>query len=641
MDDKPLSAHISPLNAPLVARWADALKLEGSIYGMMDPSGRRALAAGTLQIFQHALTHGQLPAPQILRFVEPPPYREQSPVEFAHATLAVYGMLHGYFHAMEADEEERAALLTRLGLLFAEAVSGVLSARFNRQRKPSTLALDECARILQRGGEPHIVFGALSKRMATELDVSFCAIFGLSGFELEHLGSNLNREGPPPRLSLPEEALTALLEVEGLETLRQIDEPPFSWLQGQGYHEVKLWPLRVASEVVGFILIGDRRPLTPPQSLEARLRELTPLLAPHIQLQQTAAALRRAEATIDDLFDASPNMMCAVDRLGRVLRTNHRFRAEIGVKEGVGGMPFSWLVHPAWVQRFQRLWAQIVIGEVEGQFRVDLITAHSTRLPLSLEARWLKDEHHPPSTCMLALWNVSDQLAREEEDQRRIEDLTAFAHQIAHDLKAPLRTIASFTDLLLEDLPEGISEEVREHAERIEQATEKSAELIGGLLAFAQATESHEDHTPVSLRALLEDATIQLKAEIQAVDAEIHISHDDGPLLGQRVALSALLTNLISNALRYCDGPRPKVEIRVEATVEGWALLSVRDWGVGIAVEDQDKIFQLFKRARVDRPGTGVGLAIVERIAKAHGGAVSVYSELGVGSTFEVRLPTP
>ena len=370
------------------------------------------------------------------------------------------------------------------------------------------------------------------------------------------------------------------------------------------------------------------------------LNAVIPLIAAHLGYASQAGALVQADAAIDDLFDASPNMMCQLDRVGRIIRTNARFRAEMDMPGDVVGMPLIWLVHPAWAERFKALWNHLLTVDRVESARVDLFTAGSKRLALALEGHWIHEDGGARRTCMVGLWNVSEHLAQTKADKRRIDELTGFAHQVAHDLKAPLRTIGSFSGMLSDEAAVASSETLIELVKGIEDASEHAAELIEGLLRFAHSTDGNTRRI-VSLAELVATAEKTLVADFRASEGVVEVEHSEAELWGDPVALGTLLTNLVGNAVRYTEEQPPVVRVGIQAVEAGWAILYVQDKGVGIPPEEQEYVFRLFARGKTTTPGTGVGLAIVRRIARNHGGEVTVASAVGHGSTFSVRLPTP
>ena len=639
-----LLALVRADNEALLDRWSDALAGAGGIYVAMDADGRRELARGTVQLISGSLGGTEIPDRLAMRYVDPPVYRAQPLDEFVLAGMLVDRMLRDYLAENAASPAVAAAAMQRVDPVMAAAITRVV--RLRGARAGTERVLSEVTRRLSRGTDARAAFADAAERLANELGAELCLVCAVEPHAVALLAANRRAEAIGLRVdtTMPRDEVswlagedlggehhlrpgTTFAERAGLEAT----------LAAAGIESVHVRPLVAQARVVGALLVCDRAVRTLTTTHAQLLNQLVPLLAAHLGYARQLDATEAADAAVDDLFDASPNMLCALDELGRIRRTNRRFRDEIGVPDDVVGMPLSWLVHPAWLDRFTLLWARIERRERVAHARVDLVTAGFDRLPMAIEAHWLPEQ----PVCMVALWNISRQLKRQASDQRRIDDLTAFAHHIAHDLKAPLRTISGFTELLLDELPADASAQAREYADRVQGSVERSGRLIDGVLRFSQSTMLEGGSKAVPLATLLADVEQQLRADIAALGGEVVVVADECPLLGQPVALTALLSNLVSNALRYSTGDQRRVEVAVRTAEAGWASLTVRDYGVGIAPEDREAVFKLFTRRADDDVGTGVGLSIVRRIADSHGGSVDVESTVGEGSTFAVRLPTP
>lgn len=641
-----LLAQIHPDNAILVDRWAEALANAGGMYRAMGVEGRRALARGTIALLARALRDGAIDTAHARRFVDPPPYRNQPIDEFVLAGMLVDRMLRDFLYEQAAHPDIAALAVGQVDPLMADAIVKVVRLREERMGAGQLIA--DVGRLVSHGRHPRAALDAVAERVASELAADACLVWSLDEHDITLFGASqaADRLGIVSWQRVPRDDFPLLLAT--VEDGRHHDgllDPARCALEDAlhrtGFRRVVVWPLVTQRREVGALVLLRRQDQALEPRFEDHLQGVSPLVAAQLGYARQAGDLELADAAIGELFDASPAMMCTVDRLGRITRTNARFRREIGVPGDVVGMPLSWLVHPSWLERFTEVWDRICGQERVDQERVDLITAHSERLALSFHAHWLQDEVAPARTCMVAMTNVSKHVEQQAEDRQRIDELTAFAYHIAHDLKAPLRTIAGFTAILADELPDDVEQAVREHIERIEAATERGGELIDGLLRFARSTRGGPAKDVVHLPQLVEGVQVKLAAELADRGGSIVVTADETPLLGDAAALETLLDNLVGNALRYTDGASPRVEVSVREDGAGWASLAVRDQGVGIPEQDQQRIFKIFERGTTHQPGSGVGLAIVRRIARSYGGDVRVESEPGQGSTFYVRLPTP
>jgi PAS domain S-box-containing protein len=217
-----------------------------------------------------------------------------------------------------------------------------------------------------------------------------------------------------------------------------------------------------------------------------------------------------------------------------------------------------------------------------------------------------------------------------EEQARSKLRLEEFAYTAAHDLREPLRAISLYTEILVRKTP--MDSESKDMAKYIVDGAARMSVLIEDLLSFA-STGMPEAPRRVDLRQALAQALQSLEVMIEESHAVVRV--DPLPVvLGNEIHLVRLFQNLISNAVKY-RGPRP-VEIRVIAEQRGpeW-LIKIADNGLGIARENQERIFLPFTRLHPkDVAGTGLGLAVCKRIVEEPGGRIWVESTLGAGSTF-------
>lgn len=228
---------------------------------------------------------------------------------------------------------------------------------------------------------------------------------------------------------------------------------------------------------------------------------------------------------------------------------------------------------------------------------------------------------------------------RTAQFQDTIKELRAFTYSVAHDLRAPLRHIHGFTQLLIGGAADDAS---REHARRIMAASEGMDALIKDLLAYSRLTLDEIKVEPVSLDAVLARAGEQMEKGLRERGARLEVGGPLPRVVGHEASLVHAVANLLSNALKFS---KPGVEplIRVTAEARGARTrLWVEDNGIGIAPEHLDRIFGVFQRLHKveDYPGTGIGLAIVRRALERMKGAAGAESETGKGSRFWIELDT-
>lgn len=230
-----------------------------------------------------------------------------------------------------------------------------------------------------------------------------------------------------------------------------------------------------------------------------------------------------------------------------------------------------------------------------------------------------------------------------EQLQQANHELEAFAYSVSHDLRAPLRTMQGFAHALLEDCGEALTPQARDYAGRILLAGERTERLISDLLAYSRLGFEEVRLEPVELDPVVTAALEQVDADLTETGARIDVAEGLPRVLGDRVTLTQVLANLLSNAIKFVpEGTRPDIRIRAEPH-PGSVRLWVEDNGVGIPVDQQDRIFRTFERLAQSRgrPGTGIGLAIVRRGIERIGGRAGVESEPGKGARFWIEIPEP
>ena len=216
-------------------------------------------------------------------------------------------------------------------------------------------------------------------------------------------------------------------------------------------------------------------------------------------------------------------------------------------------------------------------------------------------------------------------------------ELEQFTSIVSHDLQEPVRSIKSFLQLIDMKLVE--NEDLRKYIHKAVGASDRMKELIRNLLQYTQLAKVDPEFEMVSLKALFGEALQNLKPVIESTDATIEFNCKIDSVVGDRVQLLQLLQNLLSNALKFTYDVKPKVKIACKKEGSHYKF-SVSDNGIGIAKDDLNKIFEIFKRLHTKKeyPGTGIGLAICKKIVDRHGGSIWPVSEPGKGTTFHFTI---
>ena len=235
---------------------------------------------------------------------------------------------------------------------------------------------------------------------------------------------------------------------------------------------------------------------------------------------------------------------------------------------------------------------------------------------------------------------AEDQLKKASDELKRSNvALKQFAYAASHDLREPLRNMASFVKLLERRYKNKIDERADQYIDYIVGSSTRMQDLIEDLLDYSRLETKGKVFKPLNSNDLIERTITDLDASIKENRAEV--THDPLPdVTADSSQLGRLFQNLISNAIKYKGKRKPKIHISASRGKEEW-VFSVKDNGIGIDPEYFEKIFVIFQRlhSREEYPGTGIGLAICKKIVELHGGRIWVDSEPGKGSTFRFTIP--
>ncbi|MEY4762426.1 MAG: hypothetical protein RLZZ200_2282 [Pseudomonadota bacterium] len=350
------------------------------------------------------------------------------------------------------------------------------------------------------------------------------------------------------------------------------------------------------------------------------------------------------------LLDALPVAIVIVDSTGNVVTGNERAARLFGRNRSMlDGMPVENLMperfrasHPAWRNRFARQPEPRAMGAGRPLWG---LRADGTEFPLEVG---LSPVETPEGHFVLA--TVAD--ISEREQTRRLEqavhalehsniELRRFAHVASHDLQTPMRSIASFLQLIQAEYGGRLDDKGRGWIDRVVSSVHHLQRLVRDLLDYSNLDSVTHSHAPVDTAQVVRDALLLLDSAIQESEAVVIVGSLP-TVPGVRSQLLQLFQNVIGNALKYRGDRPPRVEVGARPVEGGWEF-HVSDNGIGIVPRHRERIFEIFQRLHDQSkyPGTGIGLAVCRRIVEAHGGRIWVESESGVGSTFRFQLMGP
>jgi signal transduction histidine kinase/ActR/RegA family two-component response regulator len=272
---------------------------------------------------------------------------------------------------------------------------------------------------------------------------------------------------------------------------------------------------------------------------------------------------------------------------------------------------------------------------VADRLGLDDFTADDERIALTLASQlalaWENINFHEDLEEQVA------QRTRELEAANR--ELESFSYSVSHDLRGPLRAIDGFSAIVLRDHAAALPAEGQRYLGLVREGAQQMAQLIDDLLSFARTTRQPIEKRTVAVKELVNECLKDYRAEIAERKAEVEV-RDLPDCRADPALLKQVLVNLLGNAVKYTrKQPRAKIEVGCRPD-NGEEAIYVKDNGVGFDMKHADKLFGVFQRLhhKEEFEGTGVGLAIVQRVVHRHGGRVWAEAEPGKGATFYFTL---
>lgn len=344
---------------------------------------------------------------------------------------------------------------------------------------------------------------------------------------------------------------------------------------------------------------------------------------------------------LESILDDAPDAMLAVDARGFVVYAN----AAVERLLGHGGSqivdrPVAALLNDA--ADLERLISSIGVDREVEEWQLTLTRSdgRSARIAASARTRRLDDGTFVGT--VLCMRDVTERHQAAAELSRKNAELEHCVHALAHDLRSPLVALLGFSRLLRQDYGTLLDDTGTHFVDRIEQAGRTMEDLIHDLLELSRIGQPGERKALVNPATVLHQLQAEFKPRLDAAGIKLELPHDPPLVFCDRTRLYQVFSNLIGNAIDHmgaCEDPHISVSIFEQGDM---CQISVSDSGRGIAPKHHEQVFEAFQSLGLSsdgRTGSGIGLAIVKKIAETHGGRVWLESRSGYGTTFHVTFP--
>jgi PAS domain S-box-containing protein len=359
--------------------------------------------------------------------------------------------------------------------------------------------------------------------------------------------------------------------------------------------------------------------------------------------------LAQMEGRYRGLLEAAPDAMVVVNQAGEITLLNVQAEQWFGYRrDELLGQPVKNIIPEGFAERLiadgMRSAADALAQQIGTGIELTGRRRDGSEFPIEIMLSPLESAEGILVTA--AVRDITTRKAAEAQLLEKMADLDRsnqeleqFAYLASHDLQEPLRMVASYTQLLARRYKGKLDSDADEFIAFAVDGANRMQRLIQDLLAYSRVGTKGREFIETSSEEALRQALSNLRGATEQSDAEV--THDPLPIvLADGVQLIQLFQNLVGNAIKYHGRGVPRIHISAAMNGGGRWTISVQDNGIGIEPQYFEKIFGMFQRLhrRDEYPGTGIGLAICKKIAERHGGAISVESQLGQGSTFRFSV---
>ncbi|MCC9630083.1 PAS domain-containing protein [Blastopirellula sp. JC732] len=423
-------------------------------------------------------------------------------------------------------------------------------------------------------------------------------------------------------------------------------------LQELGYVSYAGAPLTDSQgKVIGLIALLDDKPMQEEEMIASLLTLFASGAGKELERQSAESELEENERRLQMLVDLSSDVVWDWDIVTDRLSLSDRLYEILGYGPGAFASTrdaIHTLMHPEDLAN-HGVWLREYLANGQGSY------SHEWRL-LANDGRYkwfrssgtiIRTSQGEPIRMIGVITDVSDAKAAEEERERLISELEQknaelerFTYTVSHELRSPLVTLSGFVGVLEEDIQAGDADAVAADCHEIMLAVRKMGTLLDNLLELSRLDRVSHPHEDVPLLELVDESLSLLQSRIESAGIEIAINGNLPIIGGDRVRWQQVIQNLLENAVKYRSPENPRIEIGAITDKDRPPTIYVQDNGIGIEPKFQQRVFGLFEKLDPRSEGTGVGLALVQRIVQLQGGRIWLDSlGKGYGSTFYIELP--
>ena len=375
--------------------------------------------------------------------------------------------------------------------------------------------------------------------------------------------------------------------------------------------------------------------------------------------QRVEEELRESEEKLRLMFEAAGEGIVVIDMENNILDVNQTLVRMHGFdsKEELIGRNALELSSEEDRARARDNTRRRLGRSLRGAIEYKLLKKDGSTFPALVNMAAIRDTKGNPIGYIGVFSDITERKRAEEEREVLLEDLQKvnlkleesnrdlqdFVYVASHDLREPMRKIASFGTLLQVSLDGKLDEDQQENFQFMIDGSSRMQTMVDDLLTYSRVSTKTRPFEQVDLQSVVEDLkNIELATLLEETNGTIHIMETLPPLYGDSPQIHQLLQNIIGNGLKFRrEGVTPEITIGAQRIKGNMVRVEVQDNGIGIDEKYYEQIFTMFKRlhSRTHYEGTGIGLAVCKKIVRRHGGEIGVKSTPGKGSTFWFTLP--